>query len=196
MQFRICASIAFCISFLLLLPTGSDSASLVKLDLQKMATESTAIVHGKVLSSSSRWTEDRSVIVTDVRFQVVDALKGQAQGEVVVTQLGGVVGAMKVEVFGALAFQPGEESILFLSNDARGKSRITGFSQGHFAVERDPASHKKVVRGIDRDQLRALQAVRGPVGRGDRTPGGAVSLDWFKGGMRDLVRDAVKKGGR
>lgn len=196
MHTRISARIAFCASFLLFLPVALESASLVKLDLRELVAESPTIVHGRVLSSSSRWTADRSVIVTDVRLQVIEALKGQEQGEVVIIQLGGEVGALRVEVSGALSFKPGDESILFLHRDTRGRSLVTGFSQGYFAVERDPATHKKVVKGISRDQLDALQTIRGTIGPGDRTPGGDVSLDWFKGGMRDLVRDMIKKGGR
>ena len=198
MQSRICARIAFCALFLLasFLSTPIHAASLVKLDMREMVAESPSIVHGEVVSTQSRWTEDKSTIVTDVRVRVIDALKGQDAGEVVVTQIGGVVGALRVEVYGATALQPGDETILFLSRDRRGASRITGFSQGQFPVEEDRASRKKVIRGMSRDQLKALQSVRGPLTAGDTVPGGAVTLDWFKGGMRDLVRDVVKKGGR
>ena len=69
---------------------------------REMVTETSSIVHGTVVSTSSRWTENRSLIVTDVRFQVHEVLKGDEVSEVVVTQPGGRVGAIRVDADGAV----------------------------------------------------------------------------------------------
>lgn len=165
--------------------------------LRKMATEALSIVHGTVVSTSSRWTDDRSLIVTDVLFQVHEVLKGPEVSDVVVTQPGGVVGGIRVDADGAVAHRPGEEAILFLKQSPRGHTYVMGLFQGRFDVVKD-ARGNKMVRGLSPEYVNVIRS--GPSGGTEdafRTSRlGGVPLDAFLGGVRDLVKDAVKDGGR
>jgi hypothetical protein len=109
-----------------------------------MAQLSEEIVHGVVVATESRWTEDRSSIVTDVRIRVVEAVKGAPAREIVVTELGGVVGALRVEVAGVAAMRSGQEAVFFLSPDARGARQVVGLGQGRLDVRTEPDGAKTV----------------------------------------------------
>jgi hypothetical protein len=121
-------------------------ASVTPLSLTEMAHLSDEIIFGVVSATESRWTEDRISIVTDVHIRVVEAVKGAPSGEIVVTEPGGVVGALRVEVAGVGSLRPGQEAILFLSRDVRDARHVTGLGQGRLDVRPDPVSGLKRVR--------------------------------------------------
>jgi hypothetical protein len=106
-----------------------------------------------------------------------------------------------VDADGAVSFREGEEAILFLGRSPRGLTYVVGLSQGRFDVEVDRQG-RKLVRGLDPEGLNVIRSLAAPAGTtpavGDGGGGGrgAVPLDQFLGGVRDLVRDAVKEGGR
>jgi len=174
----------------------AGATTVAERSLRDLATESPSIVHGRVVSTSSRWTEDQSLIVTDVVIEVSDALKGSAAGQVVVTQPGGRVGKLRVDVAGTTAFRPGEETVLFLQPSADGTAIVTGLFQGRFDVVPD-ARGRRVVHGLNADQLGSLRRAAARTGRPLSTvPGRPVELDEFLGGMRSLLQDIQNEGGR
>jgi hypothetical protein len=63
-----------------------------------------------------------------------------------VIQFGGVLDDIRMTVAGALDWTVGEEVILFLEDSLPGRHRVSGFSQGKFSVERDPATGREFVR--------------------------------------------------
>jgi hypothetical protein len=177
-------------------PIGADATTVESRTLRQLTAEATAVVHGTVVASSTHWTDNRSLIVTDYRVQVLDALKGDAVGEIVVTQPGGRVGAVRVDADGATAFRVGDETVLFLGTSARGVTHILGLSQGRFDVVTDARGNKSV-RGLSEETAGALRRTTAPAGAGVVTTGGdALPLDAFLGGIRELVRDTIKDGGR
>ena len=172
----------------------ADATSVVGMNLRQLVAGSPSIVYGTVVSAECRWNEDRTMIVTDVRILVVDALKGAALPEVVLTQPGGVIGKLAVDVPGASAFRPGEEAVLFLAPGAGGRLSVNGLAQGRFDVISDPVTGQKTVRGL---RLEGMEAV-GVTGAA-QTPGivmEPVPLNRFLGGLRALVEDVDAKGGK
>ncbi len=177
--------------------TGSArSTTAVRLSLQEMTDLSTTVVHGRVLGTGSRWNEAGTMIVTDVRVEVEEALKGSAAGEITVTQLGGEVGKLKTEVPGAAAFRRGEEAVLFLAVDGRGGLQVTGLSQGRFEVVDDARTGRKVLRGLDRDRLQGLVRTGPAAAPSLAAPDGTIPLSRFLDRVRDLVRNGGTGGGR
>jgi len=175
-------------------PTGATTVS--ERSLRDLALESPSIVHGRVLSTSSHWTEDRSLIVTDVVIEVTDALKGNSAGQIVVTHPGGRVGKLRVDVAGTTEFHAGEEAILFLQPSEDGTSIVTGLFQGRFEIVPDVRG-RKVVQGVSGDQLGTLRRAAARTGRPLSTvPGQPVELDEFLGGVRSLLSDIQSEGGR
>ncbi|HET9235409.1 MAG TPA: hypothetical protein VFP10_14845 [Candidatus Eisenbacteria bacterium] len=166
------------------------------MNLQDMVTMAPSIVVGTVESSSSRWNDDRSLIVTDVRIRVVDVLKGPSVSEVVITQPGGRVGKLRVDVDGAAAYPVGDEAVLFLASDAKGQQQVLGLSRGRFDIVTDARSGKKTVRGLKASDVATLQASKPGLNDVLASPDSALrmQLDDFLTGVRQLVVNA--KGGK
>lgn len=173
----------------LLACAGASATSVVPMDLEEMAKASPNIVHATVISTNSHWNEDKTVIVTDVKLRVHDALKGGAAGEITVTQLGGVVGALRVEVPGVAAFRPDQEAVLFLSPQKNGNHAITGFMQGQFDVLTDEKTGQKTVRGLTAQKL-------GDPGKATAPQNGSEGLDAFKSRIRKIVHELEDDSGR
>lgn len=185
----------------LILPAGPlQATSAIPLTVEDLVANSTTIVHGTVLSTRSHWNEDRSLIVTDVTLRVTSLLRGPAAGEIVITQPGGSVGKLGVEIPGASAFRAGEETVLFARVDGQGNLQPTGLDQGRFPVTTDARTGKRVVRGLAVFESR----VDGVVTFKSGPPTGATpepvaprgDLDDFLGQVRELVRLSDAKGGR
>ena len=108
------------------------------------------------------------------------------------------MGKLRVDVPGTATFRRGDETILFLKPGVAGRSFITGLSLGRFEVVEDPRSKKKVVRGLTRKQLGSLgigqTSVSGTEAAASRR--GSADLEQFLGGLRELVLDTVREGGK
>ena len=161
---------------------GSASATTVaEMDLPEMAKLSGAIVHGTVVSTSSRWNEDRTLIYTDVRVQVLDTLKGNAAGEIVITQPGGTVGKLRVDVPGAAAYRAGQEMVLFLAPTPEGRYQVAGLSRGKFDVREDPKTGRKEVMGFSEVHVEEGAAGMSAAVASETAKGEPVELEEFLG---------------
>jgi hypothetical protein len=166
----------------------ASATTVVRMNLEEMATASPSIVHGTVISTESKWNEERSLIVTDVRIRVLGTVKGDATSEVVVRQPGGVVGKLKVEVPGMSVFRPDDEVVLFLAPGSTGQLHVNGLTQGRFDVIKDSRTGEKTIRGLTPEQMTLLSPAGALSGAGKqsvRNP--KVSLDQFLDGVRHLV---------
>ena len=180
---------------------GTDAAfatTVPQMTVREMLAASSFVVYGRVESATSRWNEDRTLIMPDVRIQVLDALKGGAGTEVVVTQPGGRVGKLRVDVDGASGFLPGEEAVLFLAPGPGNETNVIGLSRGRFDVATDAQSGRKTVRGLDAADLRTVRALRPSTAGAVTVPetGGPLDLDEFLGGIRHMAAEAGAKGGK
>jgi hypothetical protein len=116
------------------LPVGATT--LLGLDLSALSQRSDSVVRGKVQDVQSRWSGDGKRIVTDVRVEVAESLKGEPAQTVTVTQPGGRVGDIGQRVDGIAAFQPGEEVVLFLERHGGTRFQLTGMAQGKYRLQR------------------------------------------------------------
>lgn len=107
---------------------------------EQMGQEATLVVRGVVSHVQSFWNETHTKIFTETIVAVDQTYKGREVRTARLVQMGGVVGNVRVHVHGALSWRAGEEVLLFLEPDNRGSLRVTGFSQGKFDIERDPAT--------------------------------------------------------
>ncbi len=189
--------LVLCLIGTCLTPTA-QATTVAALDLVDLAQQSRDVVHARVVSSTSRWNDDHSLIVTDVTLEVSDGLKGDAGGTLVITQLGGTVGDLKVTVPGASVFRNNDEAILFLATAGNGDLMVHGLSQGRFDVVTD-RNGRKVVRGLTRDRVQRLGSKGVLPGAFATAPdrGGELPLQEFLTGVRDVIRDLPKEeGGR
>ena len=188
-------SLGVLLGILLLLPTPCSATSVAKVEMRQLVEQSSSIVHGTVASTRSHWNDDHTLIVTDVHVRVTAALKGQPGNEIVVTQPGGVVGKLQVEIPGASPFRTGEETILFVAPGSGGRLYVTGLSQGRLEIVMDTQTGHKVVRGISTEG-------RGTLLRAGHRPtlsaaaGSAVELGGFLNDLRALVHDVEREPGK
>jgi hypothetical protein len=149
-----------------------------RVPLRRLAGESDLVVAAVVESSTSRYDDGvpGRRIVTDFTVRVTTVIRGDDPGRsVVVTVPGGIVGRDGQAVFGAPAFAPGEEVVLFLgatrATSSGPRRDIVALTQGVFRVERAP--------GIP---PRASQRLAGVAIRGETPAPDELSFD-----LADLV---------
>jgi hypothetical protein len=170
------------------------ATQVVRLDTPALVRGSSDIVIGSVESTASRWNAARTHIVTDVTLRVDEALKGAPGATVTLTQMGGDVAGLHLEVDGSPVFRRGERSVFFLWRDSHGRAQVNGLAQGKFDIERDPATGRASVR---RD-LGAL-ALRDPATSKLARPRAGVehmSLDDFKADIRRALAGAAQPSGK
>jgi hypothetical protein len=122
---------------LLGLSARSASASLVQaLSLAELTSGAEQVFVGRVIAEESHYDEHER-IVTDVRLQVEEPVKGRlAAGQsVTIRRQGGVVGDIGTRVLGEPSFQSGETVVLFAARQGReGVMRTVGMAQGALRV--------------------------------------------------------------
>ena len=127
---------------------SNDALSQVrKVSIKELALESTAIVVGKCIKRESFWNDKRTQILTEVKIQTAESIKGKPGSEVVITIPGGRVGNTIYEVSDMPVFVEGEEVLVFLWRHPSGKNLVTGALQGKLTVVEDKKTGKKVLRG-------------------------------------------------
>jgi hypothetical protein len=143
----------------------ADAATFVQTSVEAAARGSDAVVHGKVLSRTSRMTEDGRAVYTEVEIGVGSAWKGAPDEVVRVFVRGGRVGRVAQVVDGAAAFEDGEEVVVFLSR--RGAAwRVTGNALGKYRVD----------GGMARPSLAEADVIPRALAAGERAVG-AMPLD-------------------
>lgn len=116
------------------------------LSLDQMSDQSSAVVHGTVTASRMEWNSTHTSIVTIYTVKANRYLKGGFGDTFEITQMGGKVGNLVLNVPGVPTFQTGEEVVLFVwTDDVYHLNQAIGFEQGVFRVRTDPASGMKYV---------------------------------------------------
>jgi len=167
-------AVALC---LLGLPTPANATMVVLDDLPTMVHTAHIVVHGKVISQKELMEDGRVVTLSQV--EVLDAIKGSAQGDVLtVYQVGGTAEGQSLHISGAHTHVVGEEMVLFAMHHG---DRVVsyGVGTGKFRIERNS------VDGVVREDLDELVVVGQP-GR-QRGPRHAPSVVEFKAHLRDLL---------
>jgi hypothetical protein len=116
------------------------------LDTRALAIESSDIVVGRIAATRSYWNDTHTKILTDVSVEIAESVKGAGPGTLVLTQLGGEVDGVRYTIPGCPAFRAGEEALLFVWRDPRGRAQVNGLAQGKFEITRDPATGARSVQ--------------------------------------------------
>ncbi|MEA2560096.1 MAG: hypothetical protein QOH06_1600 [Acidobacteriota bacterium] len=153
---------------------SAHATTLIRMGLEDLVASNAAVVVGEVLDAESRWNEDSSFIVTDVRIAVHEVVKGRlSEMELTVTLPGGTIGNRTSLIIGAAELVPGNSYVLFLS-------RMNLLRAGEGLAVRDLVQGAFDIK-MERDGLRAVsQAIRHPL-MPDRSgmvepPGGAKGM--------------------
>ncbi|HUI58145.1 MAG TPA: hypothetical protein VLY04_24390 [Bryobacteraceae bacterium] len=127
------------------------AATLERLSLDDMITQSTAVVRGKVTGSYTAFSGP--VIYTHYQIQVSETLKGSARPTVDLMVPGGIANHLRQSFAGAPQFKPGDEFVFFLWTGKSGNTQVIGLTQGLFALSADGTSDPVVTRSASREVM-------------------------------------------
>ncbi len=128
------------------LASAASATTMRRLETRDLTLGSSEIVIGTVESARSRWDSNHRHIFTDVDVRVTRSLKGTDSGRITLTQIGGEVDGVRYSIPGGPLFRPGEEALLFVWRDSRGRPQVNGLAQGKFDIERDAATGRATVQ--------------------------------------------------
>jgi hypothetical protein len=125
---------AAAVAAMLLLDYPLGATVVPRLHLEDLAGEAEIVVQGRVLRHYSAWDAAGKFIWTHYEIEVSDAIKGSHPRVVTVSEPGGVVGAIGMQVAGVTRYADKEEVIVFLHRTPFGRWRTYGYGQGKFSV--------------------------------------------------------------
>ena len=100
------------------LTTPADATTLIRASMDDLVATNSTIVVGEVLDAMSYWNQGGDFILTDVRFAVLDVLKGDAAAsELTITLMGGTVEDLTTLILGSAELVPGSSYVLFLNEE-------------------------------------------------------------------------------
>jgi hypothetical protein len=134
------------LGLLILLASPARSTQVQYRSIEALGAESALVVRGEVTGTRAYWNDAHTRILTETTVSVSESYKGSGPRELRLVQMGGVFDGVKMTVAGSLAWQPGENVVLFLEDSLPGRYRVAGFSQGKYRVERDPRTGEEFVR--------------------------------------------------
>lgn len=136
-------------------PVGIDQVA--NLTMAELSQQSDLIAMGKCVGTKTAWV-DRSV-VTLATIEINEVIKGEQRPTVTVVLPGGADTNRKIPVAmrypGAPRIMSGEEVFLFLTDEDRDANgfKVTGYSQGKFAIVEDARGDKVIARNHSKVRL-------------------------------------------
>ena len=98
--------------------TAAQAVSDEVLGTEQLVSDSDAVVVGTVSNTTSRWNAGHTLIFTDALVSIDNVLKGdKTLRQAKITQVGGKVGDITLQVSGSASFLKNERAVLFLKND-------------------------------------------------------------------------------
>lgn len=112
-----------------------------RLSLEEMVVRSEVIVSGRVVRTWTAWDSPHTFIWTHSEIVVEDAAKGRHSGRVVVSEPGGVVEGLGMQIGGTPGYVPGEQVMVFLVRMPNGYLRTAGMGQGKLSISSNGSVH-------------------------------------------------------
>lgn len=146
-------------ALLALTSSPASASSFYRLDLPEMMTETSDVVHVKVLRVSGAWSEDGGMVWTTAELKVVHSFLGEWDaGDVILArEAGGTVGDTTVTAIGFPDFRVGDELVIHLGAWEMRGMRVLGGPQGFYRVARTASGGATLAAG-------PTQAHPGPTG--------------------------------
>jgi hypothetical protein len=134
----------------IILSAAVSATTIIPVTLERLASESSHVVEGRVVSTESKWNQQHTLIFTYTTIAITKTLKGNSQSSLVVKQIGGSAEGYTQKVAGVRYSKPGEESVFFLRPSAThdGSYEITGLMQGLFAMKKSAQGRVEVSNGV------------------------------------------------
>jgi hypothetical protein len=143
---RICSWVVLALA-LSLLPIPGHATTVVAPDFDTLVSQADYVVRAVVNSKTSEWRTDTHGrhIITKVKLDVREIIKGTPPSPLVLTVLGGRIGSDEMVVDGAPSFIVGEEEILFIHGNGKQFLPLVSMMYGMYPVSLDTASGQRIV---------------------------------------------------
>ena len=166
----------------------ASASTFARVDLDYLVSENETIVVGEAVSARSYWNEAGTFILTDVRLEVSQVLKGRvSRGEVTVTLPGGTVGELTSVIVGGAELRAGSWYVLFLDRvdmlGRKGVLAVHDHGQGAFDLEMKGGELRAFSQARRHELLPDAAGKAEAVGGADGVP-----LDELVAGVRELAR--------
>lgn len=178
---------------LVLASVPASALTMERLSLKQLTQDNSTIVLGTVVDAYSYWNEDGSWIVTDIRVEPHEVLKGAVpEAGLTITVLGGTVGDRTVLIPGAPNLEMGQAYVLFVREGklpGSSPSKMLGmYTQSVFDVVADKDGPLVISQAAEQhlypDSNGKTEAVGGYAG---------IDLEYFKSAIRDLMAQSAEK---
>jgi hypothetical protein len=113
----------------------ASATSVPHMSFERVVRDSPRAFRGVVVRSWSAWDDARAAIWTHYEIRVTETLRGSAQAMFTLSEPGGAVGNLAMQVPGAPRFAVGEEAVVFAYPTPIGYWRVQGWGQGLFRIE-------------------------------------------------------------
>ena len=157
---------------------------LKRMGLEQLTSSNNMVVLGEVVDFHSYWNSTGTFILTDVRIEVMEVLKGDLEPnkELEITLMGGEVGDLTALILAGAELAPETSYVLFLSAEdlpgAQGALTVRDHSQGVFEVV---LTADQKLRAVSQASEHALVP---DAGGASLAPGGSEGLP-----LDNLLRD-------
>lgn len=156
----------------------ADATMMLFLSREELTQRSDVVARVRVGKATVSESEDGRSLVTRTELVVTKALKGKIEGPLVVQQLGGSLRGKTQKILGDGQLRPGEDALVFLRRDEKGKTYLTALALSVYHVDD---------RGIARRNLEDLSFAKYEGGKAKpivpiETPESVESI------MTDVVR--------
>jgi len=125
----------------LFVPLICLGTSIVRLSLEQTVSQAEWIVEGHVVRNWCDWDNGHRFIWTHTEIAVRNRWKGSSTSTITVSEPGGTVNGMAMDVGGMVRYSPGEHVVLFLYRTPIGLIRTVGLSQGKLRVDSGQRVH-------------------------------------------------------
>lgn len=117
----------------------AEATTMIRMGVEELVVSNEAVVLGRVVDVQSYWNAQGSFILSDVKVQVLDALKGSAaEKEITLTVMGGNVGELTTLIVAGPEMTVGSDYVLFLNREdlpgVSGARTVRDLAQGIFDV--------------------------------------------------------------
>lgn len=185
MRYRRTFLIACVVSILGIWRLDAFQTKMPRLNIDELTNASSHVVLGRVQSIQSSYTSDRTRVITEIRVQIDEVVKGSiGEGSIRLLMPGGTIDGRTTIVVGAPAFAVGEEAVLFLGRLKKKNTvdvdrfSLTGLSQGKFSVRYSEKRRKRIA--ISEASKTGFPLMPDALGRTEAEGGGAgLTLEDF-----------------
>lgn len=148
-----------------MLPCAMRATMVVAPDFDSLVKQADYVVRAVIKSKTSEWRTDAQGrhIITKVKVDVREIIKGVPPSPLVLEMLGGRIGSDEMVVEGAPGFVVGDEQILFVHGNGRQFFPLVAIMYGQYLVVRDLGSGQDVIHRSNGSPLYDVKDVVQPM---------------------------------